>query len=451
MKTELQELAELEELEELAHLEALDRQSRQAPPKEEGLAQTNFSPTRLAKSAIDMLGGSSDIMGQQAVDKMTLGHAPELVGAVKTLGGNNYLQSRDAAAKQMERGSSEYPVSSLIGAGTGIAATAGAQSALAPINAATAAGRVGQIAKQGAGMGLLANPGRTEGELDPTQPMERLQNSALGAFISAIMGAGGELVKKGAQTARDISTIKSGGASELTKQEINKALKSIDQTQLAPRDAKLRELIKGGQYEVNPDMVEDTFPNLAKTMRGKLEEGQVRRPLSPERALRLKRAADSAANYNSSKAFDPSATAKVEEAQSLAGILRNQLNAQPGVREVNSEMADILAKKSALSRGARNAPISSIRAQPGTDKDSLVKAVDKLAGSDLEGLDNRIGSAKDLLLHPTNLVKPLEFAAELRKTGTRGAVELSRALEKLPPGSTPATLNAILNAKKRER
>lgn len=447
------ELQELAELEELAALEGEAASAGRAPAleQEQGLSGGGFSPTKLIPMAIDMLGGSSNAVGSEAVNMASMGYMPEIAGGVRSLGGEDYVGARDAVAKDMAIDSQRNPNSALLGKGLGLAGGAGATAAMAPAAAPGVAGRISQAAAMGGAQGLAANPGRTAGELAPAQPVERLQGGALGAFLGGTFGGVGELIKKGAQTAKDVSLIKQGGASDLAKQEIDSALQAIDEKQLAPRDAKLRELIQGQQFNVNPDMVEGTFPNLAKTMQSKLVgPGETRRALSPERALRLKRAADAAANYGQSKAFDPSAVAKGEEAKSLADILRSQINRVPGAQDINAEMADIMAKKNALARGARNAPISSIRAQPGTDKDSLVKAVDKLAGSDLEGLDSRIGNAKDLLLHPGNFAKPLEALNELKRVGIRGGAEASRVLDKAPVGTKESLINALLQGKRKD-
>lgn len=419
--------------------------------KEQGLSGGAFSPTKLVPMIIDAFGGDSNTVGSQAANTVSLGHMPELSGQVRSMGGENYVQARDAVAKKMERDAAANPGSDLMGKGVGTAVLMGAAGSAAPVAAETAMGRIGQAVMMGAGQGALSNPGRTEGVVDPIQAGGRAENAGIGALLGGLFGAGGEALKRGSQAANDVRLIKSGGASDLVKGEIDDALQAVDKTQLAPRDAKLRELIQGNKFEVNPDVVEGTFPNLANRMRSNLPEGAVRRELSPERALRLKRAADSAAQYGQSKPFDPSASAKGEEAKSLADVLRGQLNRVPGVTDLNQEMADIMAKKSALARSSRGAPISAIRAQPGTDKDSLVKAIDKMAGSNLEGLDSRIGNAKDLLLTPSNLVKPLEAMNEARKMGLRGTVEAARVADKAPEGTKEALINAILDAKRKER
>lgn len=307
-----------------------------------------------------------------------------------------------------------------------------------------AASTMGGAIKAGAAEGALQGAGGSMREEDLGS---RLGHTALGAGLGTIFGGISGLIGKGNQIGGDISAIKSGTMSDIVKSEIDDAAKAIDAKQLAPRDAKLRELIKGQDFEINPDIVESTFPNLAKTMKSKLGEGESRRALSPERALRLKRAADAAADYGQSKPFDPTASAKGEEAKSLADVLRRQVNANPEVASLNSEMADILAKKAFITKGAKSAPISTVRAQPGTDKDSIIKAVDKMAGSGLENLDSRIGVAKDLLLKPSALVKPLELPNELRKLVTRGGVSLAEGVSKaVPEGSKDAILAAALAA-----
>lgn len=475
MANDRQRLIELREINRLQELRAKAAGTTSRAPsveqpwkeKEPGLVSGSFSPTNMLKNAAEALGIDTNAMGRNAVNTATLGYAPQIAGAAEAMQGGEYLHGRDKAVNQLKEDMKVSPKSSVAGMVGGGMTMGGAASNLVKA-APTVAGRIGMGTALGGAQGAIANPGDVVGEIAPVQPVERAKGGALGAFLGGALSAGGELVKKGAQAAKDIRLVKSGGASDVVKQEIDSALKSIDENQLAPRDQKLRELVQGKKFEINPDRVEPTFPRLAGSMRKNISTQQVPTPndlipgsqavpISPrvsidgERALRLKRAADSAAGYGSSKPFDPVATAKGEEAKSLADLLRSQINQVPGAQQVNSEMAEIMAKTAALKNSARGAPISAIRAQPGTDKDSLVKTIDKLAGSNLEGLDSRIGTAKDLLLHPSNFVKPLEAMNELRKTGVRSATELSRALEKATQGTKEALLQQALEAKRRAK
>lgn len=428
------------------------RQPSLAPGKQAQLPAAAGTGARLdqvmAKSRQDLSSigqQEDDIQAARqagAANIATLGYAPEIVGKGVEMLGGDYKAARDATYRDTAAIKAKAPGNYLAGnaaAGLGLGAVASPGALSVP----AAAGF-------GGAQGFVTNPGKSE-DGDSLQLKDRAVNAGIGMLLGGGSALAAKGVSKGAQTARDIGLIKSGDMSRAAKDQIDDALVSLNEKQIAPRDQQLKELIKGKQFSVNPDRVEGTFPRLAKVMKSKLGDGESRRALSPERALRLKRAADQSANYAQGKAFDPIATAKGEEAKSLADIMRGQINAVPGVSKVNSEMSEMMALREALARPARSTPIAAIRAQPGTDKDSIIKTIDKLAGSKLDALDERIGVARDLQLDPKNFVKPLEAMQELRKTLTRGAVESAQSLEKLPAGTREASLATVLEAKRRTK
>lgn len=99
---------------------------------------------------------------------------------------DEYLAHRDDNLKRQESHWKNNPVASGVGtlAGAGVSGVASAP--LMGEAAATGLGRVAQAAKQGAAMGLLANPGDEEGKLaDGLQLSDRLHNAAVGGAVGA--------------------------------------------------------------------------------------------------------------------------------------------------------------------------------------------------------------------------------------------------------------------------
>lgn len=416
----------------------MDRSPAAALPPEPGAQETSIpglGKGGMIGAILDAVGGSSNAVARGFANKASLGNIKP---------------------PQMADDESQFPASSMAGkvAGFGASAHSMGKAASAIKPAASALGRIGQAAGTGFLQGAAADPGEVEPGI-MGQVKGRGTGGLLGLFLGGGLSAGGELIKKGAQTARDVGLIKHGEASTHAKRAVDEALQALDEKQIAPRDAQLRELLKGKSFEVNPDRVTPTFPRLGGKMAERLE-GQpapARAVLDGNRALRLKRAADAAADYSASKAFDPVASARGEEAKSLADILRRQMNADPAVSQVNREIGEHLALKNALAERARTSPIAAVSPKETTDRGQLIKMIDKAAGSNLEGLGDRLDNASDLLLSPSKLVKPLETMNELRKTAIRGGAEASLPLnyliERAPEGTKEALIQKALEAKGR--
>jgi gas vesicle protein len=462
--------AELQELQELEELEALEQEAASLGGR--SLAQAEPKTSKAKSFASGTAQG------------LTAGHTPQIVGGLATLGGKlqdliygevidpltgkaiprvEYTSARDATVKDINKAATDNPLTSIAGNVAGsMVLGRGASKLMNP--AATGMGRIAQATGAGAGQGFLYNPGDKEGVVNPTQLGDRAVGAGIGGLMGGAAGLIGEGIKKGVQVGKDIRALKRGDMATTAKQEIDSAIETFNQKQIAPRDAQLKALITGKQVAVNPDMIDEATPQYADMLRKRgsasqpvgLEVAGAPAPLPPQRvdveaprALRLKRALD-ASNYSKSKPFDPVAMAKDDTNKKAADHLRRQLdNLGPEVNQVNDEMAKKMALRDALAERSRSAPISAISGKEAGDKGQLIKLIDRDAGSSLEALGNRIDTADDLLLDPKNLVKPLQLPSELLKMAQRGGISLSEALSKIPDGTAGALRSSVLETKRR--
>jgi len=325
---------------------------------------------------------------------------------------------------------------------------------------ATVGGRIAAGAALNGAEGALQKP-----EGDDTLG-ERAKNGGVSALLGGLLTAGGEglmkLLGKGAKVASDIRDVKSGQMANRAAQAIDDAGTAINEQQVAPRRAQLEELVKGRTYSVNPDRVKPVFPRLGQSMQeglaadaapqgldiagGPDATAPARTDLSGARALRLKRAADSVADWSGSKPFDASATARGEDAEALANILRRQMNVDPEVDALNKGMQENLNLKQALMSREGTSPIETLTAKPGTSRGSIVDLADKAAGTKLRALGDDIDTARSLLLDPKKLAHPLSAPGEILRSGGRGAVEaaaLANAAAKKVPVSKEALINLL--------
>jgi hypothetical protein len=324
------------------------------------------------------------------------------------------------------------------------------------------AGRIGASALANGAMGAATKP---EGE---DSLGARAEQGAVGAGLGTLLqGAGegiGALLKKGAGIVQNIRDVKSGAMAGRASSAIDDAAQAISDKQISPKADKLKELLQGKQFDINPDRVKPTFPRLGEAMESNLPTQNVpvgdgmgtvaeapaasRVPISGSRALRLKQAADSAANWGKSQPFNSEATASVPEAEGLANILRRQINSDPAAAELNSGMEKAMDLRSALTSREGTSPIETLLSKPGTSRGSIVDLADTAAGSNLRGMGKDITTAKNLLLDGKNLIPHSlpDAAAVLPKIAGRGAVEaasLADALKNKSPVSKEAIINAL--------
>lgn len=403
-------------------------------------------------------------------DTATMGYLPQLQAlaekpiakAMDFMTGNDvaehmpdYVERRDENIARQNAQSAAHPYASAAGTLAGIGASAvlpgiGAAKAAKGASLATKAG-VGAL--QGAATGAVYNPGDEKGVVDPIQAGKRAGNAAIGAVTGAGLAAAGAGVSRLAEKHRMIDRVKdSSGLSKSVKADIDSALDGVTQKEIAPRADKLKELLQGKQVEINPDRLKGISPGLeglASRMGKNLNE-EGRREMSATRAQRLKQLLDGRARYGASKPFDNTAVAKGESAQKAADIVRRKLSdLDPGVGQLNDEMSSAIRLRDTLRTKSASAPISSIRGEPGTDKGSLVDAIDKMSGSKLEKLSNDIEGARHNLFKPEHLAHPLLIPGEMRKAAVRTAGRGARMAEPAAgPESLQAILQSIMEAKK---
>lgn len=268
---------------------------------ETGQSKQATEPTTSAPEA------ALSAFGQQA----TLGYLPQIQAATepiiqKALGyflpedprgftvqeapSPDYTQRRDVAIREQQRMAEEQPMATMAGGLAGGLSTGIATGGLFGTagRAATFGGRLAQGAKAGALTGLIRNPGDTEGEISPIQPMERLQTSGADAITGALFqgalegvgvagrslkGAGGKLAQYGedkilkaigTSKRQNISIDDRGKASEIAQTAINEGLIKVgdDIADIAKKsEAAQSESIKrlGGIYEKADKALEDSI------------------------------------------------------------------------------------------------------------------------------------------------------------------------------------------------
>lgn len=122
-----------------------------------------------------------------------------------------YVAARDANIRRQQEQAAANPTIATVGELAGVAATSAIPGAgVARAARAARAGSMGQAAiqagrsaAQGAAMGAAVNPGDVEGEVNPLQIPERLENAQTGAMFGAGAGALGSSAKAAAPKLKD--------------------------------------------------------------------------------------------------------------------------------------------------------------------------------------------------------------------------------------------------------
>lgn len=144
---------------------------------------------------------------EQFSNAATMGYLPQLQAAAQptiykglnAVTGQNiqpdsYVDARDANLNRLEQQSQEFPVGSKLASFAGLGANALITPGMGP--AKTILGGATKGALFGAGQGFLQNPGDVEGEVNPLQEGERLQNAKTGAKYGGLIGGGAMLGQK---------------------------------------------------------------------------------------------------------------------------------------------------------------------------------------------------------------------------------------------------------------
>lgn len=426
--------AELERLRKLKRLQELEaKASAQSQDQESGLA------TQLKGAAAGATQG------------LTFGYAPQVYGGLQSLVGGDYTKQRDIAQKALSEAESEAPVAAAAGQiGSMFIPGAGSLGLLGKVGKGITkilpkAAKLPKFLKgagKGAAVSAVYNPGDAEGVIDPLQLEERAKQAAVGGAVGGVLGGIGKAVEAPARRSRMVGKIKqSGKLSTDVRDEIKKATQALTEKQVKPRQAQLKELLKGKGIDINPERLKDISPGLSRYAQAL----QSTRKLTPEgrttipadRALRLKQILDRRAGYARSQPFSEAAQAKGEQAKKAADLLRGKLtSADPKVSQLQKETAEAIRLRDYLTQRSKTAPIASIKGAPGTDRGSIIDRIDELTGSKLERLAQDIDAARTSLLRPAGrgFFKPLAALEEMHKVGRRAGGALSRAIE---PTTTP--------------
>ena len=166
---------------------------------------------------------------------------------------DDYVKRRDDAIKRQNDLATKEPGAFLGGtlAGGLVSglATAGIGGAA---KAATVGQRLFQAGKTGAIMGGLANPGDTEGEISPIQPIDRIQNAGIGAGAGVAIQGGLEGVAKAAGPLRSAKEM----IAPKLKNGWEKVLEAAESLGIKPTPAMLAE--RGGFVERMEDSLQNS-------------------------------------------------------------------------------------------------------------------------------------------------------------------------------------------------
>lgn len=172
---------------------------------EHGLIQPGyemFSPASLEQKKLAL---------KTAVNTATMGYEPQIEGLLKTgsVSSPEYIQARDKAISDLANTTGGTKAA---GEAIGMLPT---MAIGAPNLAKTATGRIAQGVGIGGAMGLLSNPGDTQGKLNPIQAEDRFKNAGIGAATGGAMSGLAEAMPAIAEAAgkkANLSALKQGGA-----------------------------------------------------------------------------------------------------------------------------------------------------------------------------------------------------------------------------------------------
>lgn len=155
----------------------------------------------------DKRRGQAEI--EQFANAATMGYLPQIqaaaskpiYGALNLVTGNDvkpdeYVNERDANINRLDQQSQEFPFTAAKAGLAGIGANTLVLPTMAPAKGLIGAGL--KTAATGAAYGAAANPGDVEGEVNPIQFGERLDNAETGALIGGGVGLGAGLGSKAA-------------------------------------------------------------------------------------------------------------------------------------------------------------------------------------------------------------------------------------------------------------
>jgi len=185
-------------------------------------------------SGIDSALDSANAFLQSFGNKATAGHLPELQAAAEYLIPNpgadvdrdltkkgfkvvnkeaNFTDRTNQNRADLNALQERNPASTLAGDVAGVLGEGALLSTVAPINAPTALGRIAQAARAGALAGAAQNPAEHQAETQGIQPLQRMEQGAIGAPLgAAIQGLGEGLSYVGTKLGAKIAGVSSKAA-----------------------------------------------------------------------------------------------------------------------------------------------------------------------------------------------------------------------------------------------
>lgn len=168
-----------------------------------------------------------------------------------------------------------------------------------------------------------------------------------------------------------------------------------------------------------------------------------------EDILSLRRYLDKIGKWRNKGVLMPEHIARSEEAANLASSLRPTLDAfDPAIGKANKAVEEAIPLKEVVDNVASSK--DPLRAIVNPTNEPAFSIVDKEAGTKLMDLAGRMRNAQDLQIDPRKFMKPPEWPNQLRKIILRSGAETSRGLEKLPQGTKEATLQEVLERKRKK-
>jgi len=288
--------------------------------------------------------------------------------------------------------------------------------------------------------GLLGRVGAAGTEGAITGAAQSPEDRAKGAFVGAVTQGGSSILGEGSQAIRNWlsgaskqskvnSAVKAGKSGEMLLGQADDAANKL-RGEITGHEQELKGVLSPDGYEINPDMVADTFPRYAKKLEQKRPQvavakpavmtraaqqeipleglgtetvmqpaAQGRVPLSAAQTRRLWKGANKASQFSQSDIMNPVAKAKSESAEALGDTIRREVYGKtPEAQGVMEQMGqDIQAKNYLTGRAVQKNPHAALSAEKlGTKKMEALMDIDSRVGTDLAKTGERMSKARAL-------------------------------------------------------
>lgn len=245
---------------------------------EEVSAPKKADSTSAGMAALEHFGNAASLgylpQLQAAVSQLMPNPGAEVDAKLRAQGFNvpnskpSYVSERDANIKRLETQAEEHPYAAGAGTVGGALTTGIAAGAAVPIKAATSVGRMALAAGSGGALGLLANPGDTEGEISVVQPGERMWGAATGAAMGA---AGQGLIEGASKVAKGVMNLPSSLKAKAEERAFKASGAMLKDYRVAGKRGRINEL---GRYMldnglIKPGATVDDIAAAAEKLHGK--------------------------------------------------------------------------------------------------------------------------------------------------------------------------------------